>query len=137
MERYYDINGREGCTTAVVTVADRTFRISRVVIAARVMYSNMIIRMGEMLRKLSAYDREADTDGTEGMHLEEEATRFAKDRMETIERVLRLLLEKNGEKWDKAWWDENTDEADRRAFIERCLMKDSGNVDKKKETPEG
>ena len=37
-ERIYDLNDRGGCATAVITLADKTFRINRVVTGARVLY---------------------------------------------------------------------------------------------------
>ena len=129
-ERYYDLNGREGCITAIITISDRTFRISRVVIAVRTLYSNHIIEMGDMLKKLS----EADEDDREtALRLSAEAEEFARKKAGLYEHIITLLLEKNGYEYDKAWWDENTDEADRRLFIERCLMKDSDGNEKKKD----
>ena len=121
-ERYFDLNGREDCVTAIISISGMTFRISRVVIAVRTLYSNHLIEMGDMLRKLSALD-ETDKEGAE--RLLAESTDFGKRKRDLYERLIRLLLEKNGYDFDKAWWDENTDEMDRRLFIERCLMKDS------------
>ena len=132
MEKYYDLNGREKCVTAVITIGNETFSISRVVIAVRTMYSNHIKEMGDLLERLATMK----TTGPES----DEAKAFAKivqefgiNKLELYERLIRLLLEKNGYSYDKAWWDENTDETDRRTFIEKCLMKDTDEKAKKKD----
>ena len=137
MDRYYDLNGREKCVTAIITISDKTFRISRVVIAVRTLYSNHISEMGKLLERLAAYDKEKDPDGKEEKRITEEAEAFSKEKMALYERCIRLLLEKNGYTYDAAWWDENTDEVDRRSFIEKCLMKDRNTAagEKKKENP--
>lgn len=134
MERYYDLNGREKCITAVITIGKETFRISRVVIAARVLYSNHIKEMGELLQRLSRLEsKNADTE--EARRLTAEAEEFAKRKLELYGKIIRLLLEKNGYTYDAEWWKENTDELDMRSFIEKCLMKDApADGNKKKET---
>ena len=134
MERYYDLNGREKCVTAVITIGKETFRISRVVIATRVLYSNHIKEMGELLQRLSRLEsKNADTE--EARRLTAEAEEFAKRKLELYGKIIRLLLEKNGYTYDAEWWKENTDELDMRSFIEKCLMKDApADGNKKKET---
>ncbi len=134
MERYYDLNGREKCITAVITIGEETFRISRVVIAARVLYSNHIKEMGDLLQRLSKLEtRDADTE--EARRLTAEADEFARRKLELYGKIIRLLLEKNGYTYDAEWWKENTDELDMRSFIEKCLMKDTpADGNKKKET---
>lgn len=124
MERYYDLNGREKCITAVITIGEETFRISRVVIAARVLYSNHIKEMGDLLQRLSKLEtRDADTE--EARRLTAEAEEFARRKLELYGKIIRLILEKNGYTYDAEWWKENTDELDMRSFIEKCLMKDA------------
>ena len=135
-ERYYDLNGREDCVTAIIELSGKTFRISRVVIAARVLYSNHLTEMADMLKRISSYDEEKDSDGKEADSLMAEAEEFGKRKMETYDRILTLLLEKNGYGYDKTWWDENTDELDRMTFIERSMMKDSDGKKKLKARPE-
>lgn len=130
-ERYFDLNGREKCVTAIITVSDREFRISRVVIAARVLYSNHIRKMGELLRRVARLGD--DEDSAEAKALAAEAENFASEKLDAYARIIRLILEKNGYEYSREWWEENTDEMDMRAFIEKCLMKDSPEADKKKE----
>lgn len=130
-ERYFDLNGRENCVTAIITVSDREFRISRVVIAARVLYSNHIRKMGELLRRVARLGD--DEDSAEAKALAKEAENFASEKLDAYARIIRLILEKNGYEYSREWWEENTDEMDMRAFIEKCLMKDSPEADKKKE----
>ena len=135
MERYFDLNGREKCITAIITIGGQTFRISRVVIAVRVLYSNHIKEMGELLQRLSKLDVE-NADSEEARRLSAEAEEFAKRKIDLYDRIIRLLLEKNGYEYDQAWWRENTDELDMRTFIEKCLTKDAPDRgDKKKENP--
>lgn len=124
---YYDLNGRENCNTAVITIADRQFRIDRVVIGARVTYSNHLKRMGMLLEEVGSSDENDD----ESMRkLLGKAEAFQEEKMDVYAKVLRLILNKNGYEYDAAWWEENTDEIDQRTFIEKCMMKDNA---KKKE----
>ena len=136
MERYFDLNGREKCITAVISVGDHSFRISRVVIAVRVLYSNHIKEMGDLLQRLSKLDAK-DADSEEAQRLSAEAEEFAKRKLDLYSKIISLLLEKNGYAYDREWWEENTDELDMRTFIEKCLTKDApADGSKKKETPE-
>lgn len=136
MERYFDLNGREKCITAVISAGDHSFRISRVVIAVRVLYSNHIKEMGDLLQRLSKLDAK-DADSEEAQRLSAEAEEFAKRKLDLYSKIISLLLEKNGYEYDREWWEENTDELDMRTFIEKCLTKDApADGSKKKETPE-
>lgn len=132
MEKYYDLNGREKCVTAVITIGNETFSISRVVIAVRTMYSNHIKEMGDLLERLAAM-KTTDPESDEAKAFAKTVQEFGIKKLELYERLIRLLLEKNGYSYDKAWWDENTDETDRRTFIEKCLMKDTDEKAKKKD----
>lgn len=126
-ERYFDLNSREHCVTAVIKIAEKEFRIDRVVIGTRVIYSNHLKKMGRLLKETGDIDNQ-DAEAINSLIQKAEA--FQAEKMETYERIISLLLEKNGYGYDKAWWEENTDEIDQRTFIEKCMMKDS---DKKKE----
>ena len=128
-ERYYDLNSRENCTAAVIKIADKEFKIDRVVIGARLLYSNHLKRMGKLLKETGDLE-EKDEEALKA--LVQKAEDFQIEKMETYDKILALLLSKNGYSYDKAWWEENTDEIDQRTFIERCMMKDS-DTDKKKE----
>lgn len=126
---YYDLNGRENCNTAVISIADRQFRIDRVVIGARVIYSNHLKRMGMLLEEVGSSN---ENDEEAMRKLIDKAEAFQQEKMDVYAKVLRLILSKNGYEYDAAWWEENTDEIDQRTFIEKCMMKD--NAKKKEET---
>lgn len=129
-ERVYDLNGREGCVRAVIKVVDREFRISRVVNAVRVSYSNLLRRMGELMKEIGSLDPETmSEEDLKAMTSRVDA--FAEERERTEDLCLRLLLEKNGIDYDRRWWSENTDEHDIRGFIEACLSKDASGSKKK------
>jgi hypothetical protein len=127
-ERYYDLNGRDDCVTAVIKVADKEFQINRVVMGARVQYSNLLRRMGDLLRK-AANQNPADLDAANEFIKENQD--FFDSKEAVYDDVLTLILTKNGYTYDKAWWQDNTDELDVRSFIDACLSKDATAVKKK------
>lgn len=129
MERYFDLNGRENSITAKIKVADKEFKINRVVIAVRVLYSNHLIKMGELFKETGQLD---EKNINELDSLNEKINEFNEDKIQTYEKILTLLLEKNGYRYEKQWWNENTDELDIRSFIDSCLSKDVVNNNKKK-----
>lgn len=129
-ERVFDLNGRDGCVTATVKVADRTFKINRVVTAARVLYSNHLKEMGELLRRTGELGEDPDQDKVR--ELQEDVDEFQGRREKVYGSILTLLLTKNGYSYEKEWWENETDDLDVRAFIEACLSKDSAGTVKKK-----
>lgn len=129
-ERLYDLNGRENCVTATIKVSDKTFRISRVVTGVRLLYSNHLKRMGELLRKVSEFDVSSPEGIAAASEYEGMVDLFTVEKKQTYEDILGLLLGKNGYEYDKGWWETNTDEYDVRSFIEACLSKDA--VEQKK-----
>lgn len=131
MDRIYDLNERRKCVTAVLNVSGKEFRISRVVTGVRVLYANFLTQMGEILKEISTLDTQ-NADPEEIKNAIAKAEAFKETREETTERCLELLLSKNGYDYDKAWWAENADDYDIRAFIEICLSKDADGSKKKK-----
>lgn len=131
MDRIYDLNERRKCVTAVLKVADKEFRISRVVTGVRVLYSNFLTQMGQLLQEIGNLDTQKAED-QEIKNAIEKAEAFKKTREETTTHCLELLLTKNGYEYDKAWWDENADEYDVRSFIEICISKDADGSKKKR-----
>lgn len=132
MQKYYDLNGREKSVKALVKISDKSFEIDRVVIAARVLYSNLLCKMGNYLKEASQCN---DKTPEEIEVLTKKIETFQQEKMETYNEVIRLLLEKNGYLFDLIWWEKNTDELDIRAFIETCMIKDSENKNLKKKIP--
>ncbi|MGD1818927.1 MAG: hypothetical protein ACPKOI_03470 [Pleomorphochaeta sp.] len=129
MEKYIDLNGREKQITATIKLSDTTFQIKRVVIAIRVLYSNHLIKMGTLFKKVGEI-KEDDQKALNEINIS--IDEFNKEKEEVYDKILKLLLEKNGYKFNKTWWNENADELDIRNFIEECLNKDTNTRSKKK-----
>ncbi len=129
MERVFDLNGRDQCVTAKITIADQTFKISRVVTAVRVMYANHLKRMGELLKRTGEVSDNPDDESIK--MLKDDVDEFQSDRETLYDQLLSLILSRNGYEYDKTWWQNNTDDTDVRAFIETCLSKDAPSVKKK------
>jgi hypothetical protein len=129
MEKYFDLNGRENTITAKIKVSDTTFKINRVVIAVRVLYSNHLKKMGELIKKVGNLD-EKDSKALNSIN--ESIEEFNSEKEAIYDKILKLLLEKNGYSYDKSWWQENADEMDIRNFIETCSSKDVTKTNKKK-----
>lgn len=128
-ERIVDLNSRSGCTTAVITLGDKTFRISRVVIAARVKYANYLMEFSHLLDDAS---RIKDGDQKAMEALNSKYQEFGELVPDILKSIIRLLLEKNGYEFSEEWWDENADIEDMRNFIDASLSKDTATVKKKK-----
>lgn len=128
-ERIYDLNDRGGCATAVITLSDKTFRINRVVTGARVLYANLLEEMAGMLKDTA--EAEADPTKEKMDEVRRKVDSFVRRKDEAYGRILTLILEANGEAYDKDWWLSHADEPDIRRFIEACLSKDSPQVKKK------
>jgi len=129
MDKYIDLNGREKSITAKIKLSDTTFIIDRVVIAVRVLYSNHLIKMGELFKKVGEI-KEDDQKALKEINISIEE--FNEEKEKVYDKILKLLLEKNGYEFNKTWWNENTDELDIRNFIEECLNKDTNTRSKKK-----
>lgn len=130
MDRIYDLNDRQKCVTAVLKISDKEYRISRVVTGVRVLYSNMLIEMGEQLKAVGSLDTKTASD-EEIKEAIEKADAFKERRKTDQNRCLELLLVKNGYEFDRTWWEDNADEYDIRSFIEACLSKDASGSKKK------
>jgi hypothetical protein len=129
MDKYIDLNGREKSITAKIKMSDTTFTINRVVIAVRVLYSNHLKKMGDLFKKVGQLD-EKDINALN--KLNNSIDEFNEEKEALYDKILKLLLEKNGYKYNKTWWEENAEETDIRNFIEECLSKDSTTRNKKK-----
>ena len=111
MDRIYDLNDRQKCVTAVLKISDKEYRISRVVTGVRVLYSNMLIEMGEQLKAVGSLDTKTASD-EEIKEALEKADAFKERRKTDKNRCLELLLVKNGYEFDRTWWEDNADEYD-------------------------
>lgn len=124
-ERLYDLNSRDNCVTATIELADKTFKISRVVTGARVLYSNLLVERGQLLQKLAGIDT-ADPEQLPALEaMQSQVAQFAERKERILDDILELLLKANGIEFDKQWWQDSTDEMDVNGFIEACLSKDA------------
>lgn len=129
-EKLFDLNSRREATVAVVTLGDKTFRIARVVIAARVMYSNYLSTLASLLHDAQELNKGAMS----AEELEEKYRDKVSNACSTLQEIVALILKSNGYEYDAAWWDNNSDIEDLRNFIDSCMSKDNREVkDKKKE----
>ncbi len=126
-EKLVDLNSRKDSTTAVVTLGDKTFRISRVVIAARVLYSNYLITIRDFFDGYSKVKNEEDE-----RRLMESYSSIAEKTNDRLLEIIELILVKNGYSFDKAWWEDNADIVDLRGFIDACISKDASSAGVKK-----
>ena len=147
MDETRRVNLNEKVRTVLdLEVADRTFRIVRVVTGVRQLYGELLSDSGRYLGRvaeLQAAFEEVQSAGEEEQEklaeqmekLTREVDEFSVRKMDLIMRCLELLLEKNGYEFSREWWIDNTDEQDMRAFIIEALNKDvaPGAGSKKKE----
>lgn len=127
-ERLFDLNGRDGCAVAVIKLGDKEFRISRVVIAARVEYSNYLKTVSALLKE---YADLKDDDQAQVTAMYEKYMSYAEGVPDLMKEIIQLLLEKNGYAFDEEWWDHNADLEDMRGFIDAALSKDGTGIKKK------
>lgn len=123
MERIFDLNGRDASSVAVIKLRDKTFRISRIVVGVRVLYSNYLKQLSNLFTDLGKAENLEDKTVQE--QLQERYEKFAEDVPDILRSCIRLLLEKNDLKYDPLWWEEETDVEDMRNFIDAALAKDS------------
>ncbi len=123
---------------AVVTLqlGEISFRIARVVIAARKLYGDYLRRSGELLqavariseleakREAAATDEERKQLGDEAAELARQVEESAGDQFDRLIAVLEAILEGNGYKLDREWWMQHADQADLEGFIVEALNKD-------------
>ena len=129
MERVFDLDA--GRTVAAVRLSGCEFRIARVVIAARVLYSNHLRTISSLLKDAGALE----AGGMDAGELERRYSEYAERTPDVLLEVVRAILEPNGIAYDDAWWRTHADVADLRGFIDACMSKDADDrgKDKKKD----
>lgn len=125
MKKIFDLNNRDGCISAAITLSDKTFTIKRVVIAVRALYSNYIKTLGILLQDISNIDEE------NAALVSEDVNKFSIEKESIFDEILNLILKANGYEYDKDWWSMNASDEDMRYFIETCLNKDNQEIKKK------
>lgn len=128
--------------SVIIPMGDREFKISRLTLQISKLYGEYLIECGEYAKKVASTkllaDESNDLPGLE--KLSEEMTKlieaFAISKAERIDRMLSLILEKNGYEYDKKWWEENADYRTMEQFIFYALKKDEDEKEPKKKLAE-
>lgn len=130
------VNLDDEANSVSITVAGKTFDIKRIVLKARQLYGEYLVMSGEYLRKVS------DANNLEGKtvaelkafnaELEKAVEEYAVKKAEILERLLQVILEKNGYEFNFQWWEENSDYSAIEQFIFTALKKDEKESDTKK-----
>ena len=123
-----DLDKAKGRATVEIRLAGETFRVTRVVTGVRQLYADYTT---ETIRALDRADtlHRGDDESDEAyearvLDVTREITEITDRNRETFFRMLGLILSRNDHELDRQWWDENTDEGDRRRFLDACLSKD-------------
>ncbi len=133
-----NLNKARGRKVLECIIADKSFRIEKVVIGVRQKYSAYAGLTAEILQKAESLTHkqrgESDEDYQERVErISKEVDGFVETKRTMYFDMIGLILEKNGYELNTDWWDNNTDELDQQGFLEACLMKDTvGNTKKKK-----
>ena len=123
-----DLDKAKGRATVEIRLAGETFRITRVVTGVRQLYADYTTETIRAIEKADTLHRE-DDESDEGferrvLKVSREITAITDRNRETFFEMLKLILSRNGHELDRQWWDDNTDEGDRRRFLDACLSKD-------------
>ena len=106
----------------------KTFHISRVVMGVRRLYGELVVETGQLLEKVGSLK---EAEGEELEKLSTETEDLATRNQDRLFKILRLLLIKNGYKYNREWWEDNADDSDLRTFILSAINKDVPNAQKK------
>lgn len=128
-ERIFDLESRREAALAVIRLGGMEFRIVRVVIAARVMYSNYLSRVSQLFRDIS--DKEEAAKDAKG--LMDRYGDFAQKAPDILMEIIQTILETNGIAFDRTWWERHSDVEDMRNFIDACMSKGDDGKGKKKD----
>lgn len=123
-----DLNARRDQDVKQIALADKSFNIRRVVIAARVMYGNYLTTIANLLTDIERMNR-GEVDARE---LEARYKDVAGDTPDLLLSIIEVILRGNSLEFDRAWWESSCDVQDMRAFIDACMSSGDKN-DKKKE----
>lgn len=123
-----DLDKAKGRATVEIRLAGQTFRITRVVTGVRQLYADYTTETIRALDKADTLHRGDDERDevyeARVVEVTREITEITERNRETFFAMLELILSRNGHELDRQWWDENTDEGDRRRFLDACLSKD-------------
>jgi len=146
-ERLVNLNVAER-PVVTVKVADRSYAIRRVVTGVRQLWSSFVVDQMTCLDHVGQFEKElkeAEANPTEETvekvkvlsgTIEAEVDAFYSRKIDTLLRVIELLLVKNGYGFDRQWWIDNAEEADYRDFVVAVLSRDGPPGSKKKQGEE-
>lgn len=123
-------------------MGDKQFKISRLTLQISKLYGEYCILCGEYAKKVNATkllaEGSEDLGGLEKLSEEMQALveGFAIEKAEYITKMLSLILEKNGYKYNAKWWEENARYQDMEQFIFYALKKDEDDIAPKKKLAE-
>lgn len=118
-------------SSLTITISGKDFVISRITLQARQRYGDYLIFCGEYYQKALETNKRAESasETTETLiAIQNEMTNmiesFANEKASMINKLLKIILEKNGYEYSQEWWVENTDYNDMEKFIVAALKKD-------------
>ena len=121
-----------------ITVEGKVFEIKRLVLKAKQLYGEYLVMSGEYLNGINEAQKAMESKDVEEMKrinakLEKDVEEYAYKKADFIEKLLEVILTKNGYTYDREWWEENTDYQIMEQFIFTALKKDDPEkVDNKK-----
>jgi hypothetical protein len=121
-----------------ITVEGKVFEIKRLVLKAKQLYGEYLVMSGEYLNGINEAQKAMESKDVEEMKrinakLEKDIEDYAYKKADFIEKLLEVILTKNGYTYDREWWEENTDYQIMEKFIFTALKKDDPEkVDNKK-----
>lgn len=126
--------------TVTLQVEKKEFVISKITLEARQIYGELLTKTGRYL----ALTAEAKGLGEKTKEELEELNErlqvglddFVCEKKELLEKLMKIILEKNGYPFDKKWWYDNTDFGIMEKFVYAALKKDEQTDEEKKKVAE-
>jgi len=138
MSEHKIINLDDAAKTVEIKIGGESFNIARITLEMRQLYGEYLTFCGEYYQRVLAFNVQAENeskleklneiDSDQNKAIEE----FAHGKAERIEAMLKLLLEKNGHKYSRKWWESNADYTTMEAFIVEAINKDTAQATSKK-----
>lgn len=128
--------------SVIIPMGDKQFKISRLTLQISKLYGEYLVFCGEYANKVSATkllaDGSNDLPGLEKLsdEMSQLVESFAIEKAARIDKMLSLILEKNGYEYDSKWWEENSDYRTMEQFIFQALKKDEDDTAPKKKLAE-
>jgi len=115
--------------TAEITVAGKTWEISRAVLKMKEMYGKYVTAAAEYINKINSEDDQEK--------INELTTDYAYRKIEMLNCMVEKLLSDNGYDFDGQWWVDNIEDYNvMETFVVEAIKKDAPEESKKKATME-